>query len=84
VEDVWYKQPIPKIVQTALKTQKALSEAKMPSGLKYKTVGMPEHTIKIFLAMIQANDKPNKNVRKYRAQYWVNHQVDEELQQYLP
>jgi len=56
----------------------------MPSGLKYKTVGMAEHTVKIFLAMIQANDKPNKNVRKYRAQYWVNHQVDEELQQYLP
>lgn len=29
--------------------------------------------------MLIANEKTNKHVRKYRAEYWATHQVDDDI-----
>lgn len=58
-------------------TQKALQQAIPPTGRKLNIRCKSEAANKIYFSYLKKNENMKKHMRKYRARYWANNQIEE-------
>jgi len=77
--------PIPIIARNAIRTQKILKTAALPTGRNYAPAktDMDEECIRRWQSLLFDNEKTVKQVRKYRAEYWAKNQVDDDISKNL-